>query len=238
MQTALDLIPEHLTICRDESERLGITNVRLVHGTAVALPFPQGSFDIVINIESSHMYPDWSAFACSVARVLRIGGAFAWTDIVAFGGHKLIMGLEIRGLSLVRQIMWLLDAIGMDVVLVDDIGVNVMIAMWDHSHNQDILNMTLHLERSGEQHLALPGTALYQRYVGSDSRYPFIVAHKRDDSGLQKCSKEGLEELGKELDHRLKAEHGWKMKLDQQFKRARAEHVSVTGTIRKLPIKG
>ena len=183
--------------------RLGLTNMQLVHGTAVALPFPSDTFDIVVNVESSHMYPDWSAFVCSVHRVLRVGGSFVWTDIVT-GGLHLTAHHVLRGYTLVRQIVWLLESIGMNVTLVNDIGVNVMFALWDNSQDDALRNLALGMEQSGEQHIAMPGTESYESYVASDSRYPFIVARKkRDDSGAQKCSDEGRDTLKKELNHRL-----------------------------------
>lgn len=54
-----------------------------VVGDAEALPFDDASFDIVLNIESSHCYGDQAAFVAEVARVLRPGGIFTWADIRA-----------------------------------------------------------------------------------------------------------------------------------------------------------
>lgn len=56
-----------------------------VEGDAEALPFPDASFDIVLNVESSHCYGDQAAFISEVARVLRPGGTFSWADIRAEG---------------------------------------------------------------------------------------------------------------------------------------------------------
>lgn len=50
-------------------------------GDAEALPFPDASFDGVVNIESSHCYGSMPRFAAEVARVLRPGGWFAWADM-------------------------------------------------------------------------------------------------------------------------------------------------------------
>lgn len=49
-------------------------------GDAQALEFPDASFDIVVNIESSHLYEDRMRFFSEVYRVLRPGGHFCYTD--------------------------------------------------------------------------------------------------------------------------------------------------------------
>jgi ubiquinone/menaquinone biosynthesis C-methylase UbiE len=46
----------------------------LVHGDAENLPFPQVSFDAVINVESAHCYGSIERFLAEVHRVLRPGG--------------------------------------------------------------------------------------------------------------------------------------------------------------------
>lgn len=55
--------------------------VRAVCGDAANLPFADGSFDVVLNIESSHCYPDLAAFLAEARRVLRPCGALAYADI-------------------------------------------------------------------------------------------------------------------------------------------------------------
>lgn len=50
-------------------------------GDAEDLPFPDESFDVVINIESSHCYANMSGFLSEVARVLKPGGVFSWADM-------------------------------------------------------------------------------------------------------------------------------------------------------------
>ena len=57
-------------------------HVQFVHGNACALPLPDASADVVLNVESSHCYSDLDAFISEVRRVLRPGGVFCLTDIV------------------------------------------------------------------------------------------------------------------------------------------------------------
>ena len=49
-------------------------------GTAETLDLEPATFDVVINIEASHLYADREAFFAEVFRVLRPGGDFCYTD--------------------------------------------------------------------------------------------------------------------------------------------------------------
>ena len=60
--------------------RISYPQVSFLCGDAERLPFPAGSFDAVVNIESSHSYPDIDAFYAEVSRVLKPGGVFLYSD--------------------------------------------------------------------------------------------------------------------------------------------------------------
>jgi SAM-dependent methyltransferase len=57
------------------------TNLRFRQGDAEQLPFPDHSFDSVINVESSFCYPSIDRFFDEVKRVLRPGGHLHYTDL-------------------------------------------------------------------------------------------------------------------------------------------------------------
>jgi SAM-dependent methyltransferase len=75
--TGLDLNPAGIAFCH---KRHNVTGLDFVKGDAENLPFPDESFDAVINVESSHLYHDFPRFLDEVARVLRPGGHFLYTD--------------------------------------------------------------------------------------------------------------------------------------------------------------
>jgi SAM-dependent methyltransferase len=75
--TGLDLNPASIDRCR---ERHQLSGLDFVLGDAENLPFPDASFDAVVNIEASHQYPDFARFLIEVARVLRPGGHFLYSD--------------------------------------------------------------------------------------------------------------------------------------------------------------
>jgi ubiquinone/menaquinone biosynthesis C-methylase UbiE len=55
-------------------------NVAFVCGHALRLPFRDMSFDVVVNVEASHVYRDDAAFLREVSRVLARGGKFLYAD--------------------------------------------------------------------------------------------------------------------------------------------------------------
>jgi SAM-dependent methyltransferase len=76
--TGLDFSRAAISLCTRTRTGPGLS---FVHGDALALPFPDRSFDAVVNIESSHCYDSMTTFLAEVHRVLRPGGHFLWADI-------------------------------------------------------------------------------------------------------------------------------------------------------------
>lgn len=75
--TGLDLNTDGIAYCRQRHELPGLD---FVHGNAEELPFADNSFDAVLNVEASHLYPHPPRFFAEVARVLAPGGHFLYTD--------------------------------------------------------------------------------------------------------------------------------------------------------------
>jgi SAM-dependent methyltransferase len=75
--TALDLNPAGVRFCQRHHHVEGLDFVR---GDAEALQFSSGSFDVVINIDASHCFPNFPRFLTEVARVLRPGGFLLYVD--------------------------------------------------------------------------------------------------------------------------------------------------------------
>lgn len=76
--TGLDLNSAGIEFCRTKHVADGLS---FVHGDAEQLPFPDESFDVVINVEAGHLYPHFRTFLAEVSRVLRPGGYFLHTDL-------------------------------------------------------------------------------------------------------------------------------------------------------------
>lgn len=74
----VDLSPDNVAFCRARHGARGLT---FIEGNAEALPLPDASFDVVLNLESSAAYRDLNAFFAEVARVLRPDGSFLYGDL-------------------------------------------------------------------------------------------------------------------------------------------------------------
>jgi ubiquinone/menaquinone biosynthesis C-methylase UbiE len=75
--TGLDFNAAGVEFCK---ERHKLPGLDFVHGDAENLPFPDESFDAVINVEASHIYPHFERFLGEVKRVLRPDGHFLYAD--------------------------------------------------------------------------------------------------------------------------------------------------------------
>lgn len=73
----VDLSSENVRLARARAPRTG---VEFQVGNAERLDFADASFDVVINIEASHLYDDRTRFFAEAFRVLRPGGHFCYTD--------------------------------------------------------------------------------------------------------------------------------------------------------------
>jgi ubiquinone/menaquinone biosynthesis C-methylase UbiE len=58
-----------------------VPNLQFIQGDAESLQFEDHTFDVVINVESSHCYGNVDAFIKEVSRVLKPGGYFSWVDL-------------------------------------------------------------------------------------------------------------------------------------------------------------
>jgi ubiquinone/menaquinone biosynthesis C-methylase UbiE len=76
--TGLDLNPAGIAFCKRRHKLPGLD---FVQGDAENLPFPDGSFDAVVNVEAAHLYPHYRRFLAEVVRVLRPGGHFLYADL-------------------------------------------------------------------------------------------------------------------------------------------------------------
>lgn len=96
--TGLDYSMPAVEFCKKNYK---VEGLNYIQGDAIALPFDDQSFDVVINVESSHAYTSFTKFINEVTRVLKPGGHFLITDsrlaaeIEHFRGPLLQSGLEI-----------------------------------------------------------------------------------------------------------------------------------------------
>jgi ubiquinone/menaquinone biosynthesis C-methylase UbiE len=79
-------------------------NLHFMQANAEKLPFAEQSFDVVINVESSHAYGSVPRFLAEVKRVLSSGGTLLLTDMRDRKGmSKLKEHLQLSGLKILSE---------------------------------------------------------------------------------------------------------------------------------------
>ena len=138
-------------------------------GNALAMPFPDASFDVVISQEAFAHVPDKPRLIAECARVMRPGGRIAFTDICRCDAlapetmARLTSGMTFLELASLRSYKALLEANGCRMVEVEDLG-----ALWT-----EVLRHRLEMYRSLEDTtVATFGADHFRRW---DETYAFFV---------------------------------------------------------------
>lgn len=74
----VDLSEKAIEFCQRHNQ---FANMQWVRGCADKLPIQDESVDVVINVESSHLYPSMERFISEVQRILRPHGYLAFADL-------------------------------------------------------------------------------------------------------------------------------------------------------------
>lgn len=155
--TGVDISHTGIASCRRYRRARGLTFVR---GDALDLPFPDESFDAVVNVESSHCYPSVEAFLGEVYRVLRPGGSLLFADL--------------RGQEEMVELWGTLRESPLEVVDVRDITPNVCAALeLDDDRRRALLDAWIPrpFHRPFERFAAVEGSSTHARFKAGENRY-------------------------------------------------------------------
>jgi SAM-dependent methyltransferase len=79
----LDMTDEMLELARQNARDAGVSNIHFLKGVMEKIPLPSGSVDVVISNCVINLSTDKRAVLAEAARVLKAGGRFGVSDIVA-----------------------------------------------------------------------------------------------------------------------------------------------------------
>ncbi len=157
----LDYSTHAIAFCQEHYAAL--RNFTFVRGDALNLPFEDGAFDLVVNVEASHAYGDDARFLGEVRRVLHPQGRFLYADY--------------RTRAKMARLEELASAAGLAGEL-RDITPNVVSACeLDAERRRTIIRAGLPwyarlvLTSSLEGYSGLPGTANLERFRSRDRMY-------------------------------------------------------------------
>ena len=156
----VDLSPEAIAFCRNAHRAPAL---RFEVGDAENLPFDDDSFDVVTNLESSHTYPDMRAFLGEVTRVLRPGGWFLHTDLLA--GQRWM------------EVQAILAALGFTTVDNREITANVLASCDEVAENRTEAFGAR--DATIDNFLAIPGSPVYEQMASGAWEYRILRSRLR-----------------------------------------------------------
>lgn len=160
----LDLSPSGIAFCR---QLYSVEGLSFEVGDAQSLPYPDESFDILLNVESSHCYGDVSAFFNQVYRVLRVGGTFLLADF--------------RRVPDIPAFKAALDASGLTTIREEDITSRILRALdLEQPHRTAFIKEMISplLRGFSHQFAGTPGSKIYDRFTQGESLYLSFVLQK------------------------------------------------------------
>lgn len=81
--TCLDYSSDMMKVAQHRAEKMRLSNVQFRQGDVGALPFEDGSFDLVLSLNGFHAFPDKEAAFQETFRVLKPGGTFCGCFYIA-----------------------------------------------------------------------------------------------------------------------------------------------------------
>jgi ubiquinone/menaquinone biosynthesis C-methylase UbiE len=163
--TGVDFSAQAIALCQARYQREGL---RFVVGDAEKLPFPDTSFDFVVNVESSHCYGSIPAFLSEVHRVLKPGGRFACADF--------------RDADKIANWRAQLVSSGLRIVAEREITANVLAAL-DADNDRKLMLMQKHLPKSlyglFSDFAAVQGSLVYETFRKREMQY-FLFELEKD----------------------------------------------------------
>jgi SAM-dependent methyltransferase len=164
----LDVCPANIAYCSSKNR---LPAASYLVADAENIPFTNESFDVVLNMESAHAYPNRAKFYAEVYRILRPGGTFLYTELMpAEQVERNVRLLKEAGLSVIRN---------------QDVTSNVLLSCEGNAKQrtgpQGIAKQAgadMNIADIGD-FIALPGSKKYQEMSSGTGQYRLMNLVKR-----------------------------------------------------------
>ncbi len=158
----LDLIKGNLSLAKS---RYPSEKIRFVQGDACDFHFPNEQFDIVVNLESSHCYPNMLGFLTCVSKVLKEDGLFAFADI--------------RRAECVAELEKQFLDTGFVIIHQENITQNVADALVkDNERKKQLLNQNWLGKRFYQNFAVMKGSDMYEAFQDGSCQYMHYFLQK------------------------------------------------------------
>jgi ubiquinone/menaquinone biosynthesis C-methylase UbiE len=161
----VDFSLSNINFCRKNHN---ISGLYFIPADAEALPFKDDSFDVVVNVESSHCYSNMDKFLAEVYRVLRPNGNFLFTDF--------------RPSESVVTTQQQLKKAGFTIVKKENITANVMAAMrLENQRKSELIkdNISKYMHWLAYWFAAAEGTPMYRAFESGKLEYVCYALKKQ-----------------------------------------------------------
>jgi ubiquinone/menaquinone biosynthesis C-methylase UbiE len=161
----LDISDNAVSFC---NQKFDLEGLAFETGNAESLPFPDHSFDVVINVESSHCYSSMDDFLGQVKRVLREGGYFLMADF--------------RRREALEDFQKSLTASGLTLIQETDITQNILKALrLDDERKTALIKKSVHKSLVGLflEFAGTDGTLIYERFLTGETIYLSYILQKQ-----------------------------------------------------------
>lgn len=163
--TGVDIAEKAIAFC---NQYHAVEELSFVRGDAESLPFDDNTFDVIVNVESSHCYGSLQRFLSEVYRALRPGGYFLFAD------YRDRSGIDALREQLVNC--------GFECLKEEKISLNVYKALeLDNRRKMSIIRQRVPwlLQRPFQAFAGMQGTEMYEKFRTGAFDYRSFILSKR-----------------------------------------------------------
>jgi ubiquinone/menaquinone biosynthesis C-methylase UbiE len=162
--TGVDLNERAIKFCQ---KHYSTENIRFLYGNAQNLDLPDNSFDIIINVESSHRYSQFDNFLFEVFRILKPGGFFLFADF------RKNIEIDTLNIQFFKSNLQVLE--------INNITNNVIEALkFDSARKEELIRKLLpkFFQNLGRNFAGTIGTSTYNSFLTGKYEYVYYILQK------------------------------------------------------------